>query len=325
MHHLRFARLAACALLLVSFDAFAGGPWVTETGHSTLIFGFSRKTGGSNWDTWGNVVQPADSTLVNGLFHDFQYAYFNPTFGVAKNLEISATFLYLWGYERILKDPKSGKAITPEWEYNAGFTDFWLNAKYQILHGEYPLAVQISSRFPDLYKQEGPYTRYVNRIVGKDTAVVASSEWRGLLKRDFGVYVMSGRSFGSKGYVEGQLGYNLRQDAFADQWYFEADGGYNIPVLASGVLTVKAMFDYTGGVGNGKVPDSTDRFYFKVNSAPQSNYYFNNSRVGRVYGSLIFVPEANSPYSVEVGIGRWLFGSGAVRYTEMYAQVGYAF
>jgi len=277
--------LFVLSLLVVDLNmaTAGGGPWVNKPGQFSFTFGFSRKTAGKLWRN-GKLEEPADSTLVDGLFHDFQYAYFQPEVGLFENLSISGNFLYLWGYERVLSDPKTGKAEKPHWELNHGFTDMWLNLKYQFLHGDFPLAVQVSSRFPDLYDEEGPYSRYLmrvttrdeavkvddstfKRVTFRDTSVVASSEWRGLLKRDLGIHLLAGHSFDGQGYAQAELAYNMREDAYADQVIFRTDGGYNVWSGAGFALMPKLSFDYTAGVGNGKVPDSTDRFYFKTMQA----------------------------------------------------------
>ena len=325
---------------MLATDLHAGGPWASKPGKGRLTFGYSRKTAGSRWLTDGTVEQQPDSLLVDGLFHDFRYAYLSGEVGLFENLELSGTLLYLWGYERITSDPKTGKSFKPEWELNAGFTDAWLNLKYQVLHGDYPLAVMVSSRFPDLYDEEGPYTRYMSRFytsvvdtktgdgrdstyLKRDTAVVASNEWRGLLKRDFGIHVLAGHSFDGDAYVQAMLGYNFRQGAFADQLLFSVEGGYNFKLSPQWTIMPKLAFDYTGGVGNGGRPDETDRFNFRVNNVPQNNYYFNNAKYGRLYGGVGV--SFNDNLGVELGAGRWIFGQGAAIYTETYAQVSYGF
>lgn len=340
--------LAMLAVDVNNLAVAGGGPWVNKPGQFSFTFGFSRKTAGKLWRN-GKLEEPADSTLVDGLFHDFQYAYFQPEIGLMENLSLSGNFLYLWGYERVQSDPKTGKPVKPHWELNHGFTDMWLNLKYQFLQGDFPMAVQVSSRFPDLYDEEGPYSRYImrvttrdeavkvddttfKRVTYRDTTVAASSEWRGLLKRDLGIHLLAGHSFDGNGYAQAELAYNFRQDAYADQVIFRADGGYNVWQGDGFTLMPKLSFDYTAGVGNGTVPDSTDRFYFKTMQAvpgtpvqanlPTANYYFNDGNYGRLYGSLSLMYDK---YAIELGGGRWLFGDGAPVYTELYAQVGVTF
>ena len=336
--------LAFCCVELQA----GGGPWAVKPGKPRVTFGFSRKVAGTLWRN-GILEEPHDSTLVDGHFHDFQYAYLMPEIGIIDGLEFSALITYLWGYERVFETDPVTKARHPVEELNQGFSDMWLNLKYQFLEGEYPMAIQVSSRFPDLYTEGGPYTRYVTRVTSRevvtrvndssrvvtvrDTANVPSPEWRGLLKRDLGVHLLAGHSFGSDGYVQGELAYNFRRDAFADQMIFAVSGGYNYPVNDMITLSPKLAFDYTGGLGNGAVPDSTDRFRFttpqdvpgtnlKV-ATPTANYYFNNGRYGRLYGSVGI--GYNSKYNLELGAGRWLFGNGSAVYTELYAQVTASF
>jgi len=342
MRIMRNAKLVTVAALILAFaavDLHAGGPWAQKKGKTRITFGFSRKVAGSRWID-GRLDSPADSTLVDGLFHDFEYGYLGAEIGILDHLELSGTINYLWGYERATTDPNTGQYIGPHWELNSGFTDSWLNLKYQFLEGDFPMAVMVSTRFPDLYDEPGDvYARYATRTYaefvdsttaeGLDTSfraqrsiVEPTSEWRGLLKRDYGVHLFAGHSFGADGYVQTQLAYNFRQGAFADQVIFSIDGGYNIPVGSGWVVTPKAAFDYTGGLGNGGVPDETDRFYFRdAQGRPQANNYFNNGRYGRLYGSVIVA--ADDAYGVEVGAGRWIFGNGSAVYWETYAQLSY--
>lgn len=133
-------------ILLTFFaaDAYAGGPWALKKGKGRLTAGYSRKTAGSRWIEH-QLEQNHDSTLVNGLFHDFRYGYITGEIGIIDNLELSATINYLWGYERVDGNP-SLPGTQPIWEINEGFTDSWLNLKYQFLEGEYPMAVMLSTR-----------------------------------------------------------------------------------------------------------------------------------------------------------------------------------
>lgn len=343
MSTMRFAKLSTVAALILMFlaiDLHAGGPWAQKKGKTRLTFGFSRKTAGSRW-TNGVLDTPHDSTLVDGLFHDFQYAYLGAEIGIIDNLELSGTINYLWGYERATSNPNTGERTKPYWELNQGFTDSWLNLKYQFLHDEIPMAVMVSTRFPDLYDEPGHvYTRYVTRFYTRtersvtaegadtvysvrDTLVEPTSEWRGLLKRDYGVHLLAGHSFGADGYIQGQLAYNFRQGAYADQVIFSIDGGYNIPISSKWTVMPKAAFDYTGGLGNGGAPDESDRFAARhPDGEPRRNNNFNNGRYGRLYGAVAV--SGDDTYGLEVGVGRWLFGNGAARYWETYAQLSYA-
>lgn len=174
-----------------------------------------------------------------------------------------------------------------------------------------------------------PYDTVINgeqRTVARTKTVTEpTGEWRGLLKRDFGVHLLAGHSFGGDGYAQAMLAYNFRQGAFADQIIFSIDGGYNIPVAQDWVVTPKVLFDYTGGVGNGAVPDSSDRFQFRVpgTGEPRKNYYFNNGRYGRLYGSAAVT--FSEKYTFDIGVGRWIFGDGSAVYWETYGQLTYAF
>jgi hypothetical protein len=344
-------RTIAVFLFLTCFavDLYAGGPWALKPGKVKLTVGFSRKTATTRWRD-GVLVDPPDSSTVDGMFHDFQYGYLYGEVGIVEGLELSATINYLWGYEAstrdpltnaLRKDPATGRSQAV-WELNQGFTDSWLNLKYQFLEGEYPMAVMLSTRFPDLYDEPSHvYTRYNRRdytvvydssmadggdtvLRVQKTSVEPSSEWRGLLKRDLALIVLAGHSFGNDGYVSASLGYNARQGAFADQVMFSIDGGYNIPVSNDLAVMPKVLFDYTGGLGNGGIPDSTDRFGGSDSRGlPAANMNFNNGRYGRLYGSAVV--SFMEKYALELGVGRWIFGNGSAQYWETYAQMTYAF
>lgn len=331
-----------CAAIIAPEVEANGGPWTQKPGKVKLTMGYSRKTAGSRW-TNGVLDTPPDSTLVDGLFHDFRYGYVSGAVGIVDGLELSGTINYLWGYERVSRDPKTNQPHKPMWEVNSGFTDSWLNLKYQFLQGDYPLAVMVSTRFPDLYDDPSDvYSRYSMRTCvyavteqtpeGKDTVfrrtdtvIDATGEWRGLLKRDLGIHVLAGHSFDGKGYMQASLAYNFRQGAYADQVIFTIDGGYSIPVLDEWTVMPKLAFDYTGGLGNGGLPDSTDRFQSRDSrGVGQRNVNFNNGRYGRVYGSVIVGP-SDGKYGLDLGVGRWVFGNGSARYWETYAQLTYQF
>ncbi|HZV11812.1 MAG TPA: hypothetical protein VFA55_01250 [Candidatus Kapabacteria bacterium] len=311
--------LALCTVLFLATDSFAGGPWVGAPGSGSIIFGYSRKTALSSWDDQGNFSTANEGGLLR---HDFRYAYLNPSWVLFPHLEFDANFNYLWGYEATSSDVVTGaKLATPYYHYNAGPTDFWADLKYQFMEGDYPMAIMVQSRFPDLYSSPGDYTGTEIPITKAPGTDVEGPEWRGLMKRDLGFYVLAGHSFGAQAYAQSQLGYNLRQGAFADQWYFEIDGGYNFyNLLGTNKLTVKAFFDYTGGVGNGAQPNLTDRF-----DSPTTNNNFNNSKAGRLYGGLIYAPSPDSRWALEGGVGQWLFGRGSVDYTETYGQIDWYF
>lgn len=303
------------------------------------------------------LVQSPDSVTVDGKFHDFRYYYFQGSVGIAKNLELNWILNWLEGRETQTRDPKTGQLHTyrdfegnmvkgengayhyAQWELNSGFTDSWLGLKYQFLHGKWPMAVELNSRIPDLYQQPGEaYTRYnyqyllynYNDVENdtsyalRDTIVEAGSEWRGLNGRDFALILHGGHSFFTNGafYVQAFAGYNWRPNlhfkrtAYADQLLIGINGGYNIRVNDKIILLPKFWFDYTGGIGNGGQPVVSDRFY-----SPYKNNNFNNSKTLRGYLNMDFI--YNNRLDVQAGVGKWLWGRGAVKYTEVFVQVTY--
>jgi hypothetical protein len=363
-------------ILLISFSdaAFAGGPWVLGKGQTNLTLGFSRKVGKERWqqfhlDPNGTpknynddvdsfaLVHSADSATVDGKFHDFRYYYFQGSIGITQNLEIDWTLNWLEGREAQTRDPETGQLHTyydsegnmvkgPDgayhyavWEINSGFTDSWLGLKYQFLHGRWPMAVEINSRFPDLYQQPGDvYTRYNYQYplytyndtehdtsyTVRDTIVEAGSEWRGLNGRDIAIVLHSGHSFFKNGslYVQGFIGYNWRRNlhlqrtAYSDQIMVGINGGYNIRLNDKLLLLPKFWFDYIGGIGNGGQPDVGDRFY-----SPYKNNNFNNSKALRGYlnADIIYANRLD----IQAGVGSWLWGQGSVKYMETFIQVSY--
>ena len=318
-----------------------GGPWVVEKGKTLLSLGYSQKTASQRWaprsldtkntttgsdDTWGTDSLQTNSNLVNGKFHDFRYVYLNFQIGLMKNLELSGNINYLFGYEAISSDPKTGVKLTsPRMELNQGFTDAWLRIKYK-LPTKLPMAIEFNSRFPDLYDQPGhTYTRYnyqyTNLEGKKDTTVEASSEWRGLLKRDFALIYHIGSSFLKNGdlFAQGFAGYNWRQGAYADQFLAGATVGYTFRV-GKGIEIIPNIYtDLTYGLTNGGKPDISDRFQ----QGGRSNYYFNNSRYWRAYFNVYAKLTKN--IAVATGYGQWLWGQGSVKYSEPFAQVFFGF
>lgn len=345
-------------VLIICNEAFAGGPWVLGKGQADLSIGFSRKVGKQRWaptvdnnETSKNyaddiitysLITPADSTTVDGKFHDFRYYYFQGAVGLAKNLELNWTINWLVGREASRTNPKTGQLYQyPEqsgpnshyaiWEINEGFTDSWLGLKYQFLHKNWPMAIEINSRFPDLYNQPGhEYTRYNYQYTSqtipngdtsyivKDTLIEPSSEWRGLNKRDFAALVHFGHSFFKDGalYFQGYGGYNIRQGAFADQVMFNVNAGYTWRINNHLFIIPSVLFDYIGGVGNGGQPDLTDRFF-----SVYKNYNFNNSKAFRGYANLDVV--IYNRFAAKIGVGQWLAGKGAVKYSEAFVQLNY--
>ncbi|MEO6166943.1 MAG: hypothetical protein ABIO46_02000 [Chitinophagales bacterium] len=367
--------LLMLALLIMTADAtYAGGPWVLGKGQTTLSLGFSRKVGKERWQHYHldpnstpknltddvdsfALVHPPDSATVDGKFHDFRYYYFQGAIGIAKNLELNWTLNWLEGREAQTRDPKTGQLHTytdsegnmvigangayhyAQWELNSGFTDSWLGLKYQFLKGKWPMAVEINSRFPDLYQQPGePYTRYnyqyllynYNDVDNdtsysiRDTLVEAGSEWRGLNGRDIALMLHTGHSFFKNGalYLQAFAGYNwrsnlhLKRTAYSDQLLIGINGGYNVRINDKIALLPKFWVDYTGGIGNGGQPIVSDRFY-----SPYKNNNFNNSKALRGYLNMDFI--YNNRLDVQAGLGKWLWGRGSVKYTEVFVQVTY--
>lgn len=298
------------------------------------------------------LTTPKSITTVDGKFHDFRYYYFQGAVGICKNLEINWTLNWLEGREAQTRDPYTGQLHTTTnengsidtfavWELNNGFTDSWVGLKYQFHHGKWPLAIEINSRIPDLYQQPGEaYTRFNTQYVSytfndiandtsytiKDTIIEAGSEWRGLNGRDIAFVLHAGHSFFEDGalYVQGFLGYNWRRNlqfertAYADQLMIGINGGYNFKLTDKISLIPALWVDYIGGIGNGGQPVISDRFY-----SPYKNNNFNNSKTLRGYVNMNFLYDDR--FNIQAGLGKWFWGRGAVKYTEMFVQLSYLF
>lgn len=348
----KIVRTVIIICLMGSFsvsEVFAGGPWVLGKGQTEIYLGYSRKTASKRWtpthlntngtpygydDTWGKDSLVEGTNLIDNKFHDFRYTYFQPSFGLTNRIEVYGNFLFLDGREvsttdlegKPLGKDENGNQIT-EWEVNKGLTDFWLGIKYQVLKGDWPVAVEFNSRFPDFYsKSSDVYSRYdykyyTDPVTGvKDTTGQPSAAWRGLKKRDFNFLVHAGHSFANyRAWVQAYAGYSIRQDAFADQVLAGISGGYNffLDKNHDWTLAPQVAFYYDNGLENGAIPDATDRFSF----GGRQNYYFNSPTTGRLYGSVI--GSYKNMLSVTAGAGYWIFGKGCPQYTEMFVQLGY--
>jgi hypothetical protein len=105
---------------------------------------------------------------------------------------------------------------------------------------------------------------------------------------------------------------------YADQVVIGINGGYKLKINDKINLLPKLWFDYIGGIGNGGQPEVADRFY-----SPYKNNNFNNSKTLRGYVNLDFIYKDR--FDVQAGVGKWLWGRGAVKYTETFIQLTYLF
>jgi hypothetical protein len=303
-----------CLALLLSAAAAASAAaqttwsaWAPSPGHGYVQLGASRKTASTSWDTGGDVYQ--NTTKQNGKtvisYHDFRYGYLSGEVGVLKNLSASFLFTYLYGLEG-----PHGSAIR-----NVGFSDTWLGLKYQVHHGDYPMAVAFSYRTPFLYDLPGPYSRYLYDSNGNIRA--NSPEWRGLLKHDYTfAYVASHSYDNGRGWLNFNVGYTFRQGAPADQIPVWLQGAYPLPFLGA---AIQGDVLYVRSLGNDSPAQDDDRF----KASPTNN--FNNASIVRG-GISIFVPFGHKKdYWLSVGYNQWLWGRSARRYREPYLSVGRKF
>jgi len=291
--------------LLIPVIGSAGGAWVPAPGKGDVQVGFSRKTASSSWDSSGDAFP--NTTTVDGEavphYHDFRYGYLSGEVGVYDRL--SATFLvtYLHG----LEGPHT------ELEKNTGASDSWFGLKYAVAQGRWPMAIGASLRTPFLYDRNGPYGRYVTDASGNRIGV--SSEWRGVLKRDYTLSYLVSHSFREgAGWVSFETGYTWREGAPSDHVPFNAEVGW--PLQWHG-LTLKGSVASVTSMSNDTPARPDDRF------RSRSTFNFNDASMIRA-GASVIVP-VRDRIAVEVGYNQWLRGESARRYREPFVSVGYKF
>lgn len=295
-----------CAVLLVSSAALdAGDAWVPDPGDGTLQLGFSRKTASTSWDGAGNVFPDLDHAGKIS-YHDFRYTYLSGEVGLAKNLSGMFLFTYLYGLEG-----EHGNEVK-----NAGFSDTWLGLKYQVHHGNFPVAVEFTYRTPFLYDLPGPYSYYLYNQNG--TIRSPSPEWRGLLKHDYTLSAAVSHSLnGGRGWWDAEAGYTWRQGAPADQIPLYAEAGYRLPFFdASG----KVFGQVVRSRYNNSLPQPDDRF-----NMVGHHYNFNTASMARLGASVLVPFGAHSRWSAEIGYDQWVWGRSARRYREPFVSISRSF
>jgi hypothetical protein len=278
---------------------------VPDPGHGYVQLGFSRKTASSSWDGQGNAfVNLTRQGVIS--YHDFRYTYLSGEVGIVRNLSAQFLFTYLYGLEGPHSDP----------EKNVGFSDSWLSLKYQVHHGELPMAVQLVYRTPFLYDLPGAYSRYIYNSDGSIRS--PSPEWRGLLKHDYTLLYLVSRSFeGGKGWWDVEFGYTWRDGSPADQFPFYAEVGHRIPRTR---LQAKLWSQWVRSRANNSTPQPDDRF-----GMTGDHYNFNRASLGRVGLSILAPLNRRETWVVEIGYDQWIWGRSARRYREPYISLSRLF
>ncbi|MGH9337486.1 MAG: hypothetical protein ACRD21_27360, partial [Vicinamibacteria bacterium] len=168
---------------------------------------------------------------------------------------------------------------------------------------------------PLLYDLPGPYNRHLFDPQGEFRGV--SPEWRGLLKRDYSVGGAVSRSFlGYRAWTNLEGGYTWREGAPANQIYTMAELGYPLPVLSSHVKGA-ATGQFSVGSDSPRQPD--DRF------GSRASYNFNDASYAKLALSWIVPFGREKEWMAEAGIGMWVWGRSARRYTEPFVSIGRRF
>lgn len=278
--------------------ACAGGAWVPAPGNGYIQLGFSRKTASSSWDAQGH-------SFVNDSYHDFRYAYLSGEVGLMKNLSGNFLFTYLYGLEGPHNDE----------EKNAGLSDAWLGLKYQVHHGDLPMAVSFTYRTPFFYDLPGAYSRY---LYNRDGSIRSTSpEWRGILKHDYTLMYLVSHSFDdSKGWWDVEFGYVWREGAPADQFPLWVEAGHSLPWLGA---QAKLFAQCIRSRGNNTPHEPDDRF------GDSPTFSFNRGSMARVGGSVIVPISTVHRWSIEAGYNQWVWGRSARQYREPFLSVGHTF
>lgn len=288
---------AALLSLACAPPAVAGGAWVPDPGKGWVQLGGSRKTAHTSWDAYGE-------TLVNaGRFqnHDFRYGYLSGELGVIDR--VSVTWLVTW------LDGLEGP--TGDLHQNVGWSDAWLGARLRLTEGRTPTALGLTVRTPVLYDRDGPYT--LERYDADGNFVGLSDEWRGLLKHDVTLSLLTSRSlWEGAGWANLETGYTWREGAPADQVPLSVEVGVPLPVHR---LKAKASALGVWSLGNDSPRRPDDRF----GSRPGFN--FNDASMGRVGLSFILPVDPAGRVSVEAGYNVWVWGRSARQYEEPFLGI----
>ncbi len=295
-------------LSAVSAMASAGGAWVPPPGEGSIYMGFSRKAASSSWNAFGDVFDHRSGT-GDLSWHDFRYLYTTAEIGLPGGLALGFTGTWLYG----LEGPKNA------YDKGVGLSDAWFSLRYQIprtANTGWPVALAVGHRSPFTYDMPGAYSRYVYDAQGQRREGL-SPEWRGLLKRDYGISATLGRSYaGYRAWAQLEAGYTFREGAPSDQFFLNGDTGYPLPFLRSYAKAAGALAVSTGN-NTPRQPD--DRF------GSRPDYSFNDASMLKLGVAWVVPFGRNREWSAEVGYNQWVWGRSARRYKEPYVSISRSF
>jgi hypothetical protein len=300
---LRATFLASLLILILCPPAFAGGAWVPAPGTGDVQLGFSRKTAHTSWDSRGEGF----TNLSRGEthYHDFRYGYLSGEVGLWQRVSFNFLVTYLDGLE----------GISGDLEHNAGSSDAWFGLKFELTKGDWPMALQATTRTSYFYDLPGAYNRHLFNSDGSFRGV--SPEWRGLLKEDYELAFLLSHSYAEgRGWMNFRVGYNYRVGAPSDEVPLAFELGHPLPWRK---LAVKISTNYVQPVGNDSPRQPEDRFGSRV------GFNFNNATVWRAGVSLIAPLSTRGDWNVEAGYNQWLGGRSARQYEEPFVSIGYRF
>ncbi|MBS1911790.1 MAG: hypothetical protein JST22_07375 [Bacteroidetes bacterium] len=300
----RHGRLMALVTLLVvslTYHAHAGGAWVDSLGRGSIRLGYDWKLqpGALRYDTHGDLYR----SLFN-MTHDYRFLYAGGEVGLGWRLEASFLVTYLWAREIV-----DSTAEDPSRIYH-GPSDMWLGLKYQIVDGDYPIAVGATVRLPNLYEANSTLNGQL------------LTEITGLLGHDYEASVYASHSFNSSLYASASLGGRIRDGASANQVLYGADAGYTIPILGDRI-SVRAGFDGVASVGEPRPSTAKDRF--PGLSLERDNHFFDFNDASYFRPQLGMSIRVLPTLEINGGFAYILWAHSSVLYQDFLLQVGYSF
>lgn len=283
-------------LVLLASPAVAGGGWVSPPRHGYLQAGFDwkKQLGAQRRDTEG-----ARYEALNHLTHDLQFAYAAWSGGLVPRFEASLALSYLWASERF-----DDKAEEPDVRFQ-GFSDMWVGLKCQVRPGAWPVAVETVVRLPHLYKRK---VKDPTGLLNRDLAL------KGYLSHG------SGRLNGTA-----MVGFKWREAAPANQMLYTFEvGGRPWSGGMRGRTTLGLAIDGLASIGADS-PSTFPRDRFSSLTLERDGHFFNFNRASSLRLQLSSSFDVTRTWSVQAGVGRFLWGRSIEVYTDRYAQLGCSF
>lgn len=263
---------------------------------------------GYNWKVQpGALRRDVDGDLYRALFDltlNYRFLYLSGDVGLMNRLEASVLLTYLWAAETV-----DSTAEDPSHFYN-GASDMWVGLKYQVLDGEFPVAVAAQVRLPYLYESSSV----------KNGQLL--TEIPGLLRRDYDLNVHASHSFSSALYATTTAGIRLREGAATNQILYGADAGYKLPILDDRI-ELRLGLDGVASVGTPDPSTSKDRFQGRQLERAPHFFDFNDASYTR--GQMGLSVEVLPSLSLSGGYSYILWGHSVVVHEDFVVQAGYSF